>query len=143
MRTSRGLRNRNPGNIRTAPSRFKGEVAECTDPEFKQFKALAWGYRAMFVILNNYRKLYGLNTIREMISRWAPPTENHTNIYVEAVSRRAMLDADTPIDTTQRVTMIPLVAAMSHVENGEAASWAIVEQGWDLFEADLDPLATS
>lgn len=133
---SRGLRNRNPGNIRLSTTKFKGEVEQSTDSEFKQFRGDAWGYRAMFVILNTYNVKYGLNTIRQMISRWAPPIENHTSIYVDAVSRRAQLDADTPIDTCQRVAMVPLVAAMSFVENGVVADWASVERGWDLFEVD-------
>ncbi len=133
---SRGIRHRNPGNIRLSSTLFKGEVENSRDPEFKQFVSEAWGYRAMFVILNTYQKRYKLETIREMITRWAPPIENHTNIYVEAVSRRAMLDADTPIDTMQRIVMTPMVAAMSHVENGIAANWETLERGWELFEVD-------
>ncbi len=140
---SRGLRNRNPGNIRHNSSRFRGEVSENRDKEFKQFISMEWGYRAIFVILNTYKTKWGLETIREMITRWAPPSENHTDIYVEAVARRAMLDPDTPIDTRQRVVMLPLVAAMSHVENGEAASWRSVEKGWELFEVEFDLSATS
>ncbi len=135
---SRGLRNRNPGNIRCSKDRFKGEVIPSSDPEFKQFRGEAWGYRAMFVILNNYNTKYGLSTIREMISRWAPPSENYTDVYINTVSRRAMLDADTPIDTRQSVAMIPLVAAMSYIENGEEAHWSFVERGWELFEADIE-----
>ncbi|MFI3280603.1 MAG: structural protein P5 [Rikenellaceae bacterium] len=138
---TRGLRNRNPGNIRLSATKFKGEVASA-DKAFKQFRGMAWGYRAMFVVLNTYRKKHGLETVRQMINRWAPPVENHTDIYVDAVSRRAMLDADTPIDTQQREAMIPMVAAMSFVENGVAADWASVERGWELFEADLDLSAT-
>ncbi len=139
---SRGLRNRNPGNIRRSTTLFKGEEPQSSDAEFKQFRSMAWGYRAMFVILNTYNSKYGLDTIRSMIERWAPPIENHTDIYIDAVSRRAMLDADTPIDTRQREVMIPLVAAMSHVENGSAAHWATVEHGWELYRAEeLDRLA--
>ncbi len=141
--TSRGLRNRNPGNIRLSGTRFKGEVVPSSDLSFKQFRGMAWGYRAIFVILNTYSVKYGLSTVRQMIERWAPPSENHTDKYVAYVARHAMLDADTPIDTTQRVVMLPLVAAMSQMENGEAASWALLERGWELYQSDrLDKLAT-
>ncbi len=139
---TRGLRNRNPGNIRLSSVRYKGEVEKSTDTAFKQFRGMEWGYRAMFVTLNTYFKRHGLNTIREMISRWAPPVENHTDTYINTVGRRAMMDVDTPVDTTQREAMVPLVAAMSFVENGVAAHWATVERGWDLFEAELDSRAT-
>lgn len=104
-----------------------------TDPEFKQFRGEAWGYRAMFVILNTYSAKYNLQTMREMIHRWAPPSENQTDSYVDYVSRVAMLDADTPLVTTHRETMLPMVAAMSQMENGTKSDWGAVERGWDLF----------
>ena len=75
---SRGLSNCNPGNIRQSKVRYKGEVQPSRDPAFKQFESLAWGYRAVFVLLHTYRVRHGLRTVRGMISRWAPPVENHT-----------------------------------------------------------------
>ena len=75
---SRGLENRNPGNIRQSRVRYKGEVRPSRDPEFKQFESPAWGYRAIFVLLDTYRRRHGLRSLREMISRWAPPSENRT-----------------------------------------------------------------
>ena len=53
---SRGLRNRNPGNIRRSGVRYKGEVRPSTDPAFKQFGSMALGYRAIFVLLDTYRR---------------------------------------------------------------------------------------
>lgn len=38
---SRGLENRNPGNIRRVPVRYKGEVRPSRDPDFKEFESLA------------------------------------------------------------------------------------------------------
>ena len=83
---SRGLSNRNPGNIRQSAVRYKGEVRPSRDPAFKQFESMPWGYRAIFVLLDTYRIRHGLDTIRGMISRWAPPSENHTEIYIRAVA---------------------------------------------------------
>ncbi len=131
------MRNGNPGNIRINTERFKGEIQPSHDPAFKQFRNLMWGYRAIFVILNTYAKRHKLRTIRQMISRWAPSSENNTEAYITRVGNIAMLDVDTYIDTQQRETMVPLVAAMSKVENGETADWQTVERGWDLFETDL------
>ena len=79
---SRGLSNRNPGNIRQSAVRYKGEVRPSRDPAFKQFESMPWGYRAIFILLDTYRIRHGLETIRGMISRWAPPSENHTEIYI-------------------------------------------------------------
>lgn len=130
---SRGLRNRNPGNIRRSGVRYKGEVRPSTDPQFKQFGSMALGYRAIFVLLDTYRIRYGLDTVRTMISRWAPPSENDTAAYVDAVCRRTGLTPDRPIDTRDRATMVPLAAAISRVENGTDAVAEEVEAGWELF----------
>ncbi len=52
---SRGLQNCNPGNIRQSKVRYKGEVRPSRDSAFKQFESLAWGYRAIFVLLDTCR----------------------------------------------------------------------------------------
>ena len=130
---ARGLNNLNPGNIRQSKVRYKGEVRPSRDPAFKQFESLAWGYRAIFVLLDTYRIRHGLDTIRNMISRWAPPSENHTEIYIRAVSDATGIPADHPVDTRDRTTMLRMAAAISRVENGTAADMAEVERGWELF----------
>lgn len=130
---SRGLANCNPGNIRRSSSRYRGEVRPSRDPDFKQFESIEWGYRAIFVTLNTYRRKYGLRTIREMISRWAPPVENHTGAYIRAVTARTGFSADAVLDTRSRQQMVPLIAAMSEVENGVKADFRAVERGWELY----------
>lgn len=130
---SRGLRNCNPGNIRQSRSNFKGEVRPSRDSAFKQFESMAYGYRAMFVLLNSYHKRYGLTTIREMISRWAPPTENFTEGYIRFVSERTGISADAEVDSRSERDMVPIVAAMSEIENGVKAAMNDVYEGWKLF----------
>lgn len=130
---SRGLRNRNPGNIRRSGVRYKGEVRPSTDPEFKQFGSMALGYRALFVLLDTYRIRYGLDTVRTMIARWAPPSENDTEAYVRSVCRLTGLPPDRPLDTRDRATMLPLAGAISRVENGVDAIGQEVAAGWELF----------
>lgn len=130
---SRGLRNCNPGNIRQSRSNFKGEVRPSRDSAFKQFESMAYGYRAMFVLLNSYHKRYGLTTIREMISRWAPPTENFTEGYIRFVSERSGIAADAEVDSRSERDMVPIVAAMSEIENGKKAAMNDVYEGWALF----------
>lgn len=130
---SRGLANCNPGNIRRSSSRYRGEVRPSRDPDFKEFESIEWGYRAIFVTLNTYRRKYGLRTIREMISRWAPPVENHTEAYIRAVTARTGFSADEVLDTRSRQQMVPLIAAMSEVENGVKADFRAVERGWELY----------
>lgn len=129
---SRGIRNCNPGNIRRSRVRYRGEKHPSQDPDFKQFISMEWGYRAMFVLLHTYQVRYGLNTLREMISRYAPPEENHTALYIDAVSEMTGVKPDEPLDTLDRKQMIPIVAAMSRIENGCTARRSEVEAGWML-----------
>ena len=130
---SRGLRNNNPGNIRRSKVRYKGEVRPSRDPDFKEFSTMAYGYRAVFVLLDTYRSRYGLTTIRQMLNRYAPPTENFTEGYVRFVADYAGVMPDEVIGTRSEKDMIPIVAAMSKIENGVAANIADVERGWELF----------
>ena len=133
---SRGIENCNPGNIRHSKVFYQGEVQPSRDRSFKQFRSMAWGYRAMFILLDTYRKRYGLNTIRGMISRYAPPSENNTEAYIAAVCSWTGLGADEPLDTRSRRVMVPVVMAMSRVENGCAARCTEVEEGFDLTDFD-------
>ena len=130
---SRGLRNCNPGNIRQSRGKFKGEVRPSRDSAFKEFESMAYGYRAMFVLLDTYRTRYGLSTIREMISRWAPPSENFTEGYIRFVSERTGIDADAEVNSLSERDMVPIVAAMSEIENGTKAVMTDVHEGWKLF----------
>lgn len=127
----RGLRNNNPGNIRRNNDVFQGEVNPSRDREFKQFKSMAYGYRAVFKILLNYQRIYKLTTIRKMIGRWAPENENNTAAYVSLVSSYSGIGPDDPI-CFDREQMIRIVAGMSKVENGREAEMTDVIAGWNL-----------
>ena len=129
---SRGIENCNPGNIRRSRVRYLGELHPSQDTHFKQFESMAWGYRAMFVLLDSYSKRYGLKSLGEMLTRYAPPTENHTALYIESVCDMTGIKADTELDTHSKRVMVPIVAAMSRIENGRIANLQEVEQGWQL-----------
>jgi hypothetical protein len=117
---------------------YVGEKSYSTDRAFKQFESLEAGYRAMFVLLHTYRlRGYG-STIEQMISRYAPPSENNTNGYIARVSASSGIAKDCLLDTLSAEQMIPIVCAMSAVENGVAADRATVERGWQWFVRDYD-----
>lgn len=137
LKKSRGQRNLNPGNIRRSKVRYKGEKAESTDPEFRQFESIEWGYRAMFVLLHTYSVRYGCDTLSKMISRYAPPSENDTAAYIRRVALRTGIDPDRPIDTADASVMPKIVAAMSEVENGVGAIREEVLRGWQLYVDDF------
>lgn len=135
MATPRGLRNNNPLNIEKTKggNPWQGEIVPSADSRFAQFKSMAYGYRAAFKLLDNYQRNYGIETISRMIERWAPSNENHTDNYVKVVSERSGVPANSRITTRNRDVMVPIVAAMSFVENGVEAKMSDVEAGWELF----------
>ena len=133
MTTPRGIRNCNPLNIRKTTGRpWLGQVRPGEDPEFCQFTDMAHGYRAAMRLLQNYGKLYGLRTVRQLISRWAPPQENDTRGYVNTVCYLTKWDPERTVALDKKADMVALVSAMSQMENGRKADPQEVEAGWRL-----------
>ncbi|MFC3151800.1 structural protein [Litoribrevibacter euphylliae] len=117
VRQPRGIRNNNPGNIENNGIPWNGLSSEQTDSRFYQFVSPEYGIRAMARILNNYQVKHGLNTVRALINRWAPPFENKTDSYAEHVAHAAGLDPDQPIDVSQHLADI--IPVMIKHENGQ------------------------
>ena len=130
--TSRGIRNNNPGNIRIGDPwkglAFKYDMTDeqLLEKEFCVFVGPSWGIRAICKILLTYRDKYGLHTIREMISRWAPPSENDTDAYVDSVAERTGLDPDSYVEIRRPKVAGPIIEAIIYHENGEQPyTWAV------------------
>ena len=114
----RGERNNNPGNIRISAAAWRGKIAPNTDGAFEQFDTPENGLRAMAMVLKNYQVKYGLNTVRGIISRWAPGNENDTGSYVADVSNDMNVTADQTISLLSPLTLSQLVTAVIKHENG-------------------------
>lgn len=91
--TVRGIRNMNPGNIRLGES-WLGLRTKQTDPDFCQFTSMVYGCRALLKLLRTYVEKRGCTTIRKVIERWAPPSENDTSSYVLSVAAACRRDPD-------------------------------------------------
>ncbi|MCI0430213.1 MAG: structural protein [Rhodospirillales bacterium] len=114
----RGIRNRNPGNIRKSRDRWKGLAPLQPDPAFFVFEAPLWGIRAMAVILRKYQRRHGLKTLAQIIARWAPAAENDTAGYLAAVSKTTGIGSRAQLDLSDGVTLRALIAAIIRHENG-------------------------
>lgn len=114
--SARGIRNNNPGNIRHSSAQWDGMRETQTDSAFVQFTSPVYGLRALAKLLFNYQRLYGINTVRGIISRWAPSSENNTEAYIFVVANALNVDPDGPLD--MRSVMPDLVAAIVKHENG-------------------------
>lgn len=116
--TTRGLRNNNPGNLRRGSGPWLGEASAQTDPDFVVFEAPVFGLRALARTLINYQRIHGLRTLREILTRWAPPLENDTAAYVADAAARCGVGADAPISLDDPSRLAPLVEAIVRHENG-------------------------
>jgi len=135
---SRGLRNNNPGNIRyMKKTGWQGKVADKDkkDKAFEEFTSMAYGYRALIKLLQNYRRDHNCRTIADFIRRWAPPEDNnHTENYIARVCRDMMTGRDTVPNVNDKHTMCAFAAAISAVENGVPAVMSDVVAGWELLK---------
>jgi len=114
----RGIRNNNPLNIRIG-NVWLGEIANPTDPNFEQFVSMEYGLRAAFVLLRRYIRHYKRQTIQDIITAWAPASENHTQKYIDTVSHLMGISPGTPLLYEDINTMTRLVDAMAYVECGQ------------------------
>lgn len=116
MLKTRGERNNNPGNLRLGAN-WQGAVPGL-DSSFVTFDSPTSGIRALAVLLRNYQARYGLTTIRQIITRYAPSSENNTGAYIAAVAGSMGLSPDLPVDLSDDDTLSRLVAAIIKHENG-------------------------
>ena len=129
---TRGQRNCNPLNIRRVAGTFwKGEVVSpIEDRDFVQFAGLEYGLRAAFCILATYRNKYHAVCIEDIITRWAPPTENDTRKYICDLCKL------TGFGGKERLTENEwprLVQAMALLESGMKLSEETVNKGYKLY----------
>jgi hypothetical protein len=136
MALPRGIRNNNPLNIVKGNS-WKGERANQTDKRFEEFESMAMGLRAGFILLRNYiegtkTRPTKFNTIRKIVSRWAPPSENYTQRYIDNVCKWSGLLPDEVVQFRERKKMVAIVQAMAKMECGVTLDVALIESAYDL-----------
>lgn len=104
-----GVRNNNPGNI------------EDNKGVFRKYVDMATGWAALQKDIDIKIDKDGLNSVRSIISKYAPPTkngkfENDTEAYINDVAAKLGLDPDDPITT--RAQRFGLVDAIARHEQG-------------------------
>ena len=135
-----GQRNNNPLNIRRVKGqKWKGEApfppplegtGEAAGP-FVHFSSLTYGLRAAFCILRTYRNKHHAVCIEDIITRWAPPTENDTHKYILDVCKL------TGFGGKERLTekdWPELVRAMARIESGMNLTEKQIQQAFQLYK---------
>lgn len=110
----RNARNNNPGNIEYGDfAKRHGAVA--SDGRFAIFPTKEAGSAAMDALLQNYKR-QGRKTLRQIINRWAPSTENDTNGYVKNVAKRLGVGPDDPLDMDDPKVAAAVAREMARME---------------------------
>lgn len=140
-----GVRLNNPGNIEWG-SPWEGLVPReqsryyrtgtKQQKRFCEFVDAAYGIRAIARTLITYydkRKAADgspIDTVREVVERWAPSFENNTDAYAKAVARLLSVDPDQIIDVKDYDVMKGLVVGIiAHENAGYRYPDAVVEEG--------------
>lgn len=123
--SNRKIKRNNPLNIRySEKNQWQGLIGN--DNGFCKFETLGYGLRAAFVLLRNYYRK-GHRSIKQIITRWAPPSENPTASYIEFVcNKMEELGYDdygvdfenTQIDLLNDMILIDLICVMGQFECG-------------------------
>ncbi|WOL24227.1 endolysin [Yersinia phage fHe-Yen8-01] len=108
---SLGMRQNNLGNLRG------------TNGRFRHFGSTGAGIQAMASQLMRYQKSKNFankkrSTLRDLISIYAPSSENRTSDYVDAVAKATGINPDAPIDITNKSTLKTVMNAMLRQETG-------------------------
>lgn len=111
--------NNNPLNIRFNPTNnWQGQLTE--NKGFCVFKNKAYGFRAGYRILCTYIR-NGIDTLESIIERWAPPSENNTEKYIQFVEHETIIPRDLQL-TNNSIhdywTIIIILQAMAKMECG-------------------------
>lgn len=114
----RGVRNNNPGNVMRGETRWQGEV-DGNDPRYASFETPEAGIRAMGRTLLTYQDKHNLNTVRDIVARWAPATENNTAAYIGTVAKAVGVAPDQAIDLHDPATLTKITKAIISHENGQ------------------------
>lgn len=126
---TRGVRNNNPGNIDYNPrNQWQGQLAPdpTIEKRFARFDTAENGIRALAKLILAYRGKdgmpgigsTGIDTVREVISRWAPGVENDTESYIKVVAAGVGAQPNQPIEIRNFRTLIALTTGIIKHENG-------------------------
>lgn len=95
--TTRGIRNNNPFNIKRSANHWRGKTALNPDKVFERFTNMDYGLRAGFLLLRNGYLCKGLNTVPQIIAKYAPSSENDVDAYCKFIYDHSPLFPNTEI----------------------------------------------
>ena len=129
---TRGMKNNNPGNIILTNTVWDGET-QGPDQDFKTFKSMIYGVKAIYTNLQAYYNRYNINTIRAILTRWAVPYNQN---YVSFVEKCMGKNSGEYLNWSEQ-NMILLAKCITDFENYKGAADEIGDRvfrdAWKLF----------
>lgn len=113
-----GYKGCNPLNVRASSDKWKGSIGS-SDNGYVIFSTPMDGIRAAATVIKNYGTKYGINTVRDIVSRYAPASENPTDDYIANVCKGTGYQPDEKLDTKNPEVLKKLVTAMMRQEIGD------------------------
>lgn len=132
MSIPRGVALNNPLNLRNVGITWVGLTTDQPDADFCKFRSPEYGFRAAFKDFRTCQVIHGIRTIRALIERWAPPSENPTEAYIANVCARTDKTSEEVLDLTAWADASIVVQAMTVQEQGsfvEYFTWAQLRDG--------------
>ena len=122
------------GSAKTAPSPTNvGNIRPVgSSTGFQQFDTPEAGIKAIDENLKAYGTKHKINTLRGVINRWAPPSENDTDSYLNFVSQKTGLKPDEEIDLSN--------PTIRHIISGPIV---LQEQGLKRIKGSAQPIETT
>jgi hypothetical protein len=124
--SSRGERNRNPGNINFDPKvQWMGQIGLEQVPigktypaRFARFEHDVFGVRAIAKLLHTYITVDGCTSVEKVVTRWAPQSDGNIPAnYIAFVCKDSGLTATGPL-TADAPNLVKLVSKIIVEENG-------------------------
>lgn len=120
----------NPLNIRSG-SKWLGLRGNKNG--FCEFESVEYCIRAaLILLLRNYPK-HGAKYISECISRWAPPSENNTDDYIEFVFEYMGISFDMFVECLSVERLYRLICAMCWMESHYKLEFDVFQKGYNLY----------
>lgn len=129
-----GIRNNNPGNLRSAPGAL-------SSGGFAQFSTLSQGLSAEDRQLDLYGQR-GINTLAGVASRWAPSSENDTAAYIAGLVKSTGFSANQQLDLSDPAVRQKIANAINAQENGASYGNLFAYAQNSVNAADNTPLSS-
>jgi hypothetical protein len=113
-----GLRLNNPTNLRPLPRGQLWRGQSGVESGFCRFWTPEDGLRAGALNLRNQKVLHRIDTIRALISKYAPPSENDTESYIRAMCTYTGFGDSEVIDLQDADTLLLFLRGVIRHEQG-------------------------